>query len=339
MQDAEQEQCGALAPLGLDADAEALYRVVLRHPGESAQTLGQLVGRPLAAVSPGLDRLVRLGLVRRVDGTDGAVVAEPPDQAVANLLEREHDRLVDAQTRLVTARLNLSDLLAEHRAGYDRRAAGAAAGGLEVIDPADTVDVIGRLLAETTGDLWHLRCDQWAVPGAEIIDTRVIQELTDGRRSRALYPVAALRSGHRRILARAEAGEQVRVLVDVPSRLVVFGTEAALLTEQWGAPGGSRVVVRHSGIVLALRELASALWDRAVTPPGLYPRTPGVDGARRAARPLLVLMAGGAVDEQIARALGVSVRTVRRRIATLLAELGADSRFQAGAEAVRRGWI
>ena len=85
--------------------------------------------------------------------------------------------------------------------------------------------------------------------------------------------------------------------------------------------------------------LASALWDRAVAPPWLCPRTPGVDGARRTALPLLVLMAGGAVDEQIARALGVSVRTVRRRIATLLAELGADSRFQAGAEAVRRGWI
>jgi DNA-binding CsgD family transcriptional regulator len=129
------------------------------------------------------------------------------------------------------------------------------------------------------------------------------------------------------------------VLVDVPSRLVVFGTEAALLTERWGAPGGSRVVVRQPGIVLALRELAGALWDRAVTPPGLGPCTPGVDGARRGALPLLALMAGGAVDEQIARALGVSVRTVRRRIATLLVELGADSRFQAGAEAVRRGWI
>ena len=44
-------------------------------------------------------------------------------------------------------------------------------------------------------------------------------------------------------------------------------------------------------------------------------------------------------DEQIARALGMSVRTVRRRVADLMDELGADSRFQAGVEAVRRGWI
>ena len=71
---------------------------------------------------------------------------------------------------------------------------------------------------------------------------------------------------------------------------------------------------------------------------------PGLDGAavRRGAsdrRLLLGQLAGGAKDEQIARALGLSVRTVRRRVAELLDELGADSRFQAGVEAVRRGWI
>jgi DNA-binding NarL/FixJ family response regulator len=54
---------------------------------------------------------------------------------------------------------------------------------------------------------------------------------------------------------------------------------------------------------------------------------------------LLLELAGGAKDEQIARALGMSVRTVRRRVADLMDELGADSRFQAGVEAVRRGWI
>jgi DNA-binding NarL/FixJ family response regulator len=57
-------------------------------------------------------------------------------------------------------------------------------------------------------------------------------------------------------------------------------------------------------------------------------------------RALLVdQLASGAKDEQIARALGLSLRTVRRRVAQLLDELGAGSRFQAGVEAVRRGWI
>ena len=37
-------------------------------------------------------------------------------------------------------------------------------------------------------------------------------------------------------------------------------------------------------------------------------------------------------------ALGVSGRTLRRRIAQVQEELGATSRFQAGLQAGRRGW-
>ena len=47
----------------------------------------------------------------------------------------------------------------------------------------------------------------------------------------------------------------------------------------------------------------------------------------------------GAKDEQIARTLGLSLRTVRRRVADLMIELGVDTRFQAGVEAARRGWL
>ena len=54
---------------------------------------------------------------------------------------------------------------------------------------------------------------------------------------------------------------------------------------------------------------------------------------------LLQQLAAGAQDEQIARRLGVSLRTVRRRVADLMSELGAESRFQAGVEASKRGWI
>jgi DNA-binding NarL/FixJ family response regulator len=54
---------------------------------------------------------------------------------------------------------------------------------------------------------------------------------------------------------------------------------------------------------------------------------------------LLGQLAAGAKDEQIARALGMSLRTVRRRVAEVTHELGAQSRFQAGVEAVRRGWV
>ncbi|MEU8383793.1 LuxR C-terminal-related transcriptional regulator [Streptosporangium sp. NPDC048865] len=51
------------------------------------------------------------------------------------------------------------------------------------------------------------------------------------------------------------------------------------------------------------------------------------------------LAAQGVPDEMIARQLGLSVRTVRARFADAMAELGAQSRFQAGVEASRRGLL
>lgn len=46
-----------------------------------------------------------------------------------------------------------------------------------------------------------------------------------------------------------------------------------------------------------------------------------------------------AKDESIARQTGLSIRTLRRRMRRLLDLLGAQTRFQAGMQAARRGRI
>jgi DNA-binding NarL/FixJ family response regulator len=48
---------------------------------------------------------------------------------------------------------------------------------------------------------------------------------------------------------------------------------------------------------------------------------------------ILRLLSAGQKDEAAARSMGVSVRTYRRRVAELMALLGAESRFQAGERA------
>jgi DNA-binding NarL/FixJ family response regulator len=45
---------------------------------------------------------------------------------------------------------------------------------------------------------------------------------------------------------------------------------------------------------------------------------------------IITLLAAGVKDEAIARQLGVSPHTVRRRIAALCKRLGVTTRFQAG---------
>lgn len=66
----------------------------------------------------------------------------------------------------------------------------------------------------------------------------------------------------------------------------------------------------------------------------------GTDRSRAAALDervrLLRLLATGCKDETAARQLGISVRTLRRRVAGLMAEFGVGTRLQLGAEAVRR---
>jgi DNA-binding NarL/FixJ family response regulator len=77
------------------------------------------------------------------------------------------------------------------------------------------------------------------------------------------------------------------------------------------------------------------MWERASSVADLDLGEPRRDLRRF----LLQQLAAGAKDEQIARSLDLSLRTVRRRIADVMSDLGADSRFQAGVEAARRGWI
>lgn len=83
----------------------------------------------------------------------------------------------------------------------------------------------------------------------------------------------------------------------------------------------------------ALTLLFELYWEKAVPVSEL-------SGPRSSERTFLLRqLQAGAKDEPIARTMGLSPRTVRRRISQLMIELGADTRFQAGAEAARRGWL
>ena len=65
----------------------------------------------------------------------------------------------------------------------------------------------------------------------------------------------------------------------------------------------------------------------------------GRDVSTEPVRQVVALLARGMKDEAVARRLGVSTRTMRRLVAATMDELGAQSRFQAGIEAVRRGFV
>ncbi len=324
-----QTPASPFAVLGFTEEEEQLYRMVLRHSGSSLDSLAEMLATPVDVLRARAARLAQAGLVRVAADL---LVAAPPDQALGALIAGEARRLELTGAGLDALRAMMPSFVADHAGAGVPRGEPVA---VECIEGADPVALIRGLVAASSGPLLWLRPDQWRFEAGHDVDDLVLDHLRAGRPSRAIYPARVLEEAPQVVHARGAAGEQVRILGHVPSRLAVFGTSAALMTDSWGSSAGRRLIVRHEGLVAALTTLFELLWERAMTVPGLHGGEDD-DGERRL---LLDQLAAGAKDEQIARALGMSLRTVRRRVADILAELDADSRFQAGVEAVRRGWL
>lgn len=116
-------------------------------------------------------------------------------------------------------------------------------------------------------------------------------------------------------------------LARLPAMLIT-GRDAVYLPA--GAGGGTDRVVRDVAAVSVLIDFFDCQWEAARP-----------DDARppRAEVEVLRLLAAGVKHEVIARQLGLSPRTVGRRIDDAYDRLEAVSAFQAGYQAARRGWI
>lgn len=121
------------------------------------------------------------------------------------------------------------------------------------------------------------------------------------------------------LAAFVELGIELRTLVAVPSWFYVDAGVLAALPITWGeAVPTSIAIVREPALLAPLRDYAERLWFRAAPLPGVA--TNGWD-------PVLALLAQGLSDGAVARALDLSVRTVRRRVADASEAYGVSSRF------------
>jgi DNA-binding CsgD family transcriptional regulator len=127
-------------------------------------------------------------------------------------------------------------------------------------------------------------------------------------------------------------GRRVRVGV-VPTKLVLTDEPVGFLPLH-GDPDGppAAIVVRDPTLLTALRALFEIYWERAV-PISVRPGSASTDDE------LLPLLVAGLTDPEIAAKLGWSHRTVRRRVRDMMTRLDAQTRFQAGYAAARRGWL
>jgi len=320
-----------LAFLGVSAEEERLYRSVLSQSGRPIEDVAQGVESTPDDLRVGLARLVDLGMI---SFAEGRVAARAPTDAITDLVISEMRLITEAAQRLDSVR----EALPEVRRAF-RPAPSAANHPLdgEVKIGGDIPGMLIDWIRTTNGEICWMRPDQWMMPHESDLAKAVAAAIATGRTCRSIYPVRALEQAPDMIRARARAGELVRIVPEVPARLALFGHTMALMQESFGLNSSRRLVVREPGLLDAVQALFDLYWERAIDVPGL--QNPQAERRRVMQQLLLQQLADGAKDERIARTLGLSLRTVRRRVSELLDEFHVETRFQAGVEAVRRGLL
>lgn len=322
-----------ITALGFTHGQERLYVRLLSQSGRELVSVAEALMTEPDALSVEMQAFLDRGLVR-VDSLSRVFVASPAEALATVLTETAAEAArTEARLRLVAGALPfMTAPTVRPRAGEVRDVEHLDG---EISSGGSVPGLLTALILQSKGDLLQLRPDQWRNVTEDPMVSVLREVIGTGRRLRSIYPLRALHEAPQALASRAAIGEEIRLLPEVPTRMLVLGRTHAILPEPLGFADEPRSLIRQRGLVDALTLWFEKLWEHAAPLPDLGEVVTTPDLRRF----LLQQLALGAQDEQIARRLGISLRTVRRRVAELLAELGAESRFQAGVEAVRRGWL
>jgi DNA-binding CsgD family transcriptional regulator len=324
-----------LETLGLDPQAEAVYRCMLRRPTMRLAELTSFLGQSEEAVTSALDRLSALALVQ--PDANGVVHAVRPEVGMERLLAQQQTQLAAWQQQMEMSRVAAAQLISECTdltRGMDDPGAERLVG----------IDAIRARIAELTGRLRE-EIMTFAPGGAQrpadIAEARTVDRpmLERGVRMRTLWLDSIRNDGPTLEYATwlHSLGGRARTVPTLPVRMIIMDRECALLPVDTADATAGAVVLHGQGTVAALCALFEHLWQSG-TPLGAPP-SPDEEGLTGQEREFLQLLGQGLTDQAIAGRLGVSHRTARRIAAALMDKLGARSRFEAGLRAAARGWL
>ncbi|MZD04357.1 LuxR family transcriptional regulator [Streptomyces sp. SID5785] len=319
----------ALRLLGLGPGAAGLYRALLDlapAPLTEVAAAAALDGPGLAAA---YEELVDAGLTSAA-GADGDVVVPVAPTAGLEVLARHRAAELETSRTLVTGAFE--SFRRRRLAAYNDQF-------VELV----TGDAIGPRMHHAWTSARH-QIRQFESPPYSPVPTAAqdaLDTLARGVTQRVVYARESLEHADhfkRTVEPCINAGEQARVLPSVPVKLLIIDDAYALvsLSIREADVLSTMLVVQPCGLFSALVALFEQAWQQALPFHGSTARPGGLPPADRR---LLWLLAGGASDEVIARELGVSRRTLFRRLQVLMARLGAANRFQLALQAQRQGWL
>ena len=337
------ESALTLDAAGVAGPEEAVYRLLVTMGPASAREVGERTGLHPAEAQKSLDSLAAKGMVSHNDALPRQYRAAPPDVALLPGLQRSAEALD-------RARVETAGLLEAYRATMRRRDAGQL---IEVITGAESLRQHLRQIQDAARDelLWFCKAQYVAMPSGS--NRAEYEALARGVRYRVLYEKAFFDDDGAmdNVVEGVRSGEIARVVPHLPLRLVVADRAIAVCPLVPGGPQGSTeeptsALVRDSNLLAALVALFERYWEDAVSlavdDTGVVS---GADGAGAADvlsatdRRLLALLVAGVADKAVASQLGLSRRTVQRRIHHMMELAGATTRMQLAWQAARRKWL
>ncbi|SNX88299.1 transcriptional regulator [Streptomyces sp. TLI_55] len=332
-----------LEAAGVPPEQETVYRLLVTSGGATAEDISRRIGVSNDDCTRVLDSLVLQGLASPTDGTPRMFRPVPPDVALLPRIKHTADALD-------TARAEADRLLETYRETARRHDAGQL---LEVITGAEALRQRLRQIQVNAREemLWFCRAQYVAMPSGS--NTEEFEALARGVRYRVLYEKAFFddEGAVDNVVAGVRAGEMARSVPWLPLRLAIADRSVGIFPLVPGGPQGSpgqptTALVRDSSLLDALVALFESYWENAVP---LHLSESGDTLATDAGTPhpdlspadgkLLSLLVAGVADKAIASQLGLSRRTVQRRIQSLMERAGAGTRMQLAWQAARRGWL
>jgi DNA-binding CsgD family transcriptional regulator len=322
----------SVPPPAHDEHVTAVYRYAVANGIVDLPTVAAGLGLPVEQVDQAVGELVRHRLLRKDYADPRRLLAVDPEiaaMAVVSPMERE----IYQRRELIAQVRQRTDMF---RTDYARAGLPSAAGAAVRVSGAPEVRGYLKVTSDScqrevmmlqAGKQDTEEFDDFLQVCLQLLERGVAVRIVCQHRSRADLTTRM------KIKRVADAGAQVRTTSHIPRTAVVFDRSLAVLL---GADQGdvSAAQVADEDMVEFLVDVFDHLWDGA-SPVDTHD-TGYAEVADDLQQTIAGLMAKGYTDEVLARKLGMSVRTCRRHIATLMRELDAVSRFQAGVRAGRR---
>ena len=320
-----------LENLGLEAQTEAVYRLMLEDPFRGISELASALNVPEGEICDALDTLADLSLVRSSGDTSGSLMPVSPQVGLEALVTSRQAIITREQQAMDECRAAAARFVAEYNSS-------STTGAYGKVERLIGVNAVRLRLEELALGAQSETCG--FAPGGKqsasnMESSRPLTErlLNSGVVVRTVYQDSVRNDARSRehVSWLTARGGEVRTAPTLPLRMQVVDRRVAVLPLDPEDSSRGAIVLGDAGAVCAAYALFEAVWEKAQPLQGSTEDPTRELSAREVA--VLEMLSQGMTDEAIARKLSVSLRTERRIISELMEYFDARNRFQLGQRA------